>query len=72
MEALEIEPRVAPSISELSTFIEHAIPAVTLGLTQGEHLQKTGELVYIEPMYKGLSQLLAVLMAIDEGLCDED
>jgi acetylornithine deacetylase/succinyl-diaminopimelate desuccinylase-like protein len=71
MTALGIEPRIAPSMSELSTFIQHEIPALTLGLTTGEQPRKPDETLYLEPMYTGLAQLIGTLLAIDEGLCDE-
>lgn len=70
MKALNVTPRIAPSTSELSTVIGHLIPAVTLGLTTVERLNQADETAHIEPMYTGIAQLLAVLRAIDEGLCD--
>ena len=72
MKALEVNPRIAPSISELASFIYHDIPAITLGISTGENLHKKNESVAIDPMFTGLAQLVAVLIAIDEGLCDED
>jgi tripeptide aminopeptidase len=71
MEALGVEPRIAPSMSELTTFIHRQIPAVTLGVTTGENLDQPDETVFIEPMFAGMAQLIAVLVAIDEGLCHE-
>lgn len=71
MNALEITPRIAPSMSELTNFIRRDIPAITLGLTHGYKLGKTSETVEIEPLATGLTQLMMVLLAIDEGLCDE-
>lgn len=72
MRSLAIEPRVAPSMSELTCFLRHNIPAITLGLTVGGNLDKTNEYIEINPTFTGLTQLVAVLLAIDEGLCDED
>ena len=71
LKALHIEPRVAPSTSELSELIRHKIPAITLGLTTGAHLNHTNEEVLIEPIFTGIAQLLGMLIAMDEGLCDE-
>ncbi len=71
MRALDIEPRIAPSTSELSALIDHKIPAVTLGLTTGERLNQPDERIRIDPMFAGLAQLLGMLKAIDGGLCDE-
>lgn len=71
MKSLDINPRISPSTSELSAFIDHKIPALTLGLTDGENLNKPEESIEIEPIYNGLTQLLAMLVAIDKGYCDE-
>lgn len=70
MEKLGIEHRIAPSISELSALIRTGIPALTLGLTTGDNLHKSNESVQIEPIYKGITQILGILLAIDGGHCD--
>lgn len=70
MSSLGLRPHITPSISELSTMIVHGIPAITLGITDGDHLHELRESVLIEPMFTGLAQLIAVLLAIDGGLCD--
>ncbi len=70
MEELNIEPRIAPSVGDLSAIIGKDIPGVTLGLSTGsKHLYE--ERAYIEPLYQGLAQVIGVLQAIDEGVCDE-
>lgn len=69
--SLELTPLIAPSVSELSTFISHDIPAVTLGVTEVLREGKRNEALLIDPMFRGLAQLLGVLLAIDKGLCDE-
>ncbi len=69
MEALDIEPRLAPSTSELAALIDHDIPALTLGITKGDHIHKLNETVQIEPIYKGLAQLIGTILAIDGGNC---
>ncbi len=71
MSSLELLPHITPSISELSTLIAHGIPAVTLGITDGERLHEQRETVKIDPIFTGLVQLVAVLLAIDGGFCDE-
>lgn len=70
MSALRLHPRIAPSISEVSALIARGIPAITLGMTKGDRLHELQETVFIEPMATGLTQLVAVLLAIDGGLCD--
>lgn len=69
MSELDIEPRLAPSISELSAFIDKNIPALTLGITTGDNLHKKSETIKIEPMYKGITQIIGTLLAIDGGHC---
>lgn len=71
MAALKIDPRPGPSTSELSTFIDRGIPAITLGLTEGDHIHEENESIKIEPMYKGIAQTIAILKAIDGGYCEE-
>ncbi len=72
MKSLNIQQRVAPSTSELSAFIRASIPAVTTGITTGEHLNEPEEVVYIKPMFTGLAQILGIILSIDGGLCDEN
>lgn len=72
MDELEIESRPGPSTSELSAFIDHNIPAITLGLTHGDHIHETGESIQIEPVFKGIAQVIGTLLAIDGGYCEED
>lgn len=71
METLSIEPRIAPSTSELSGFIDAGIPAVTLGISKGEHLREADEGIYLDPIFTGIAQLVGALRAIDGGCCDE-
>ncbi len=67
VEALGIKPRMSPSTSELSAFIDAGIPAVTIGLTDGEHLNEPDETIEIQPISKGLAQLVGLILAIDRG-----
>lgn len=71
LQALNVQPRLGPSLSELSTFISRHLPAVTLGITTGERRHKANELLHIAPMITGVTQLAALLLAIDAGLDDE-
>jgi tripeptide aminopeptidase len=71
LKTLQIEPHVAPSTSELAELIRHGVPAITLGLTTGEKHAQVMEEVAIEPIFTGIAQLLGLLIAMDEGLCDE-
>ena len=71
MTTLGVQPRITPSTSELSAFIDQHIPAVTIGLTVGEHYNEEHERLEIEPIGKGLAQLVGLLVAMDGGLTDE-
>ncbi len=71
MKHLAIEPRVGPSTSELAELIAHDIPAITLGLSTAERLNEQNEEVMIDPIFVGMAQMLGMLVAMDEGLCDE-
>ncbi|MEM9226821.1 MAG: peptidase, partial [Verrucomicrobiota bacterium] len=70
MQELEVDPKVAPSTGELAAMIEKGIPGITLGMTHGQHRHLFDERVEIEPIFTGLAQLLAVLQAIDGGICN--
>lgn len=70
MKHLGLEPRLSPSISELSALIEKGIPALTLGITVGERTFKTNETIQIEPIYKGLAQVIGTLISADGGYCE--
>lgn len=70
MESLDIEPRLAPSTSELSALIDEEIPALTLGITVGERTFKTNETIQIDPIFKGLAQLIGIILAVDGGYCE--
>jgi acetylornithine deacetylase/succinyl-diaminopimelate desuccinylase-like protein len=71
IERLGIKPICEPSESELSIFLAHKIPAVTLGITQGKNIHLENARMEIEPMYKGIAQIVGAIMAIDKGVCDE-
>ena len=72
MKKLKLEPVALPSESELSAFLSRKIPAVTLGITYGkESFAPEHAKVRIEPMFKGIAQIVGVMLAIDNGVCDE-
>ena len=68
---LGIKHRILPSTSELAAFIDKGIPAVTVGITNGENMDKLNETIKIQPIYRGITQLVGLLCAIDNGCCDE-
>ncbi len=71
MEKLDVKPTIRPSMSEVSELIARNLPAVTLGITEASNLHDLNETIRIKPIYKGLTQLLAMLLAIDGGFCNE-
>jgi len=71
LKKLELKPLSVSSETELSIFLYHKIPAITIGLTKGENYHQENAVIRIEPIYKGIAQLVAILMAIDSGVCDE-
>lgn len=70
MNKLGIKPRFSPSTSELAAFIDKEIPALTIGITSGENIGELDELIHIEPLAKGLAQLVGMIQAIDGGYCN--
>lgn len=70
MRTLKIRPRILPSTSELSALIDRAIPALTIGITDGENMYQSGESIEIAPIYNGLAQLVGLILAADRGYCD--
>ena len=70
MRKLDLKPVSEHSESELSIFLAHKIPAVTLGVTRGRDYHLEGASMEIEPMFKGIAQILGVIQAIDSGVCD--
>jgi len=73
MRSLGVEPDQGHSPSELSELISRGIPSVTLGITRGDRSRMKGtDYVMIDPILTGVAQLIGVILAIDEGVCDED
>ncbi|MDC7219755.1 MAG: M20/M25/M40 family metallo-hydrolase [Spirochaetales bacterium] len=64
---MNITTRLTPSTSELSAFIDKDIPAVTIGLSDGENMGEEDEIIQIKPIEKGLSLLVGLILAIDGG-----
>jgi tripeptide aminopeptidase len=71
MKKLGLTPVSGPSESELSIFLSRNIPSITLGITRGDNLHQQNARVEIEPIFTGIAQIIGVIMAIDNGVCDE-
>lgn len=73
-DAMGIQSMLYPTTSALACFADRKIPAVTLGFTTGSrkgNLDETEEVVSIPAMWNGLTQLVGVLLAMDEGVINE-
>jgi acetylornithine deacetylase/succinyl-diaminopimelate desuccinylase-like protein len=71
LESLGITPISKSTESALSIFLSRKIPAVTLGITHGENYYSNKATMEIEPMFKGIAQIIGVIKAMDSGVCDE-
>ena len=72
MESLGINPVSEPSESEMAIFLSRKIPAVTVGLTHGKNYHLENATLEIAPLFKGIAQVIGVLKAIDNGVCDDE
>jgi acetylornithine deacetylase/succinyl-diaminopimelate desuccinylase-like protein len=70
LKKLGLQPVSKPSESALAIFLSRKIPAVTVGISRGENYFQENARAEIEPMYKGIAQVLGVIMAIASGVCD--
>ncbi len=71
LKTLDIKPVSKSTESALSIFLSRKIPTVTVGITHGENSYTHNATMEIEPMFKGIAQIIGVLKAIDGGVCDE-
>ena len=73
LKELDIQLKVSPSNSEIAVPLKYGIPSITLGITTGAEDRggKTSH-VQLEPISKGILQLLLLLKAIDQGHCDDE
>ena len=65
-----ITPNVDPSTGDLNALIRAGHPGVTVGLTTAENLREENETIHLGPLFGGLAQLITLLQAIDQGLCE--
>ena len=70
MQELGITPQVDPSTGDLNALIFGGLPAVTLGLTTVKNLREINETVQLDPLYAGITQLVSLIQAIDQGICE--
>ena len=72
LKELHQTPVIAPSTSELSVLLDREIPSLTLGLTEGDNKHQLDETIRIEPVFRGLAQLIGVLQFIDSYLQEHE
>ncbi len=66
-DALGIEARETPSISELAPLLNRRIPSLTLGVTRGEHRHLPDESIELDPVFDGMAQLVAMIEFMDSN-----
>lgn len=71
MTHMNVKPRISPSTSELAAFIAKDIPALTIGLTTGDNMNRLDESIEVAPIFNGLAQLAALIETIDRGYSNE-
>ncbi len=69
MAGLGVQSRESIYSAIMSAHVEHNIPAICLGITEGENINYPDEYVEIEPILTGVAQLIGVLLVIDGGCC---
>ncbi len=67
---LGLEPNVYPSVSELYYYLRRGIPAVTVGVANGNDYHQDEASATLGSLYKGLAQLIGIMMAADEEALD--
>jgi|SaaInlStandDraft_1057018.scaffolds.fasta_scaffold07968_2 tripeptide aminopeptidase len=73
LKELGIQLKVSPSNSEIAVPLKYGIPSVTLGITTGaEDRPDKTSYINLEPISKGILQILLLLDAIDKGHCDDE
>jgi tripeptide aminopeptidase len=71
MTSLGLQPDVYPSVSEQYYFLARDIPALTLGVANGDDYHQDTASARLKSLYKGLAQILGLIMVTDEGACHD-
>ncbi|MBM9510884.1 hypothetical protein [Desulfogranum marinum] len=69
MHSIGVQAKALIYSSTISPYLEHDIPAVCLGVSNGDNLNYADEYIEIEPMLTGLAQIIGLLLCIDGGDC---
>ena len=67
---LGVEPSDDCHSTAASCFHDQGIPGLVIGITRGHRLNQPDEEIEIEPVFRGIAQLIGILMAVDGGCCD--
>ena len=71
VKSLGFNPVVAPSTTQIAVPLSKQIPSLTLGITTGNQSVLPDGYVELAAIPKGMLQILMMLEALDEGLCDD-
>ena len=71
MTSLGLQPDVYPSVSEQYYFLARDIPALTVGVANGDDYHQDTASAQLRSLYKGLAQVLGMVMISDEGACHD-
>lgn len=69
LEVLNIQPGDITQSSTVSGYVEQGIPAICIGISNGENVNYPDEYVEIEPILTGVAQLIGIILCIDGGCC---
>lgn len=73
VKTFDIKPKMGPSNSEIAVPLSLNIPSVTVGITTGaEDSPDTKSYVDLEPIPKGILQVLLLIDSINKGTCDDE
>ncbi|MBU0927091.1 MAG: hypothetical protein KKA67_05040 [Spirochaetes bacterium] len=67
---LGLEPSVYPSVSELFYYLKRGIPAITVGVANGNEYHQESASASLSSLYTGLAQIVGIMLAADEEACD--
>lgn len=71
MTTLGLQPMDSIYSAIVSRYVEQDVPAVCIGITNGDNVNYPDEYIEIEPILTGVAQLIGILLAIDGGHCVE-
>ncbi len=70
LKTVGVEPSKGCCSTAASCFNDQGVPGLVIGVTYGHNLNQPEEEIEIAPVFRGIAQLIGILMAIDGGCCD--